>query len=259
MLESREVDKLTVTGGRFTEISSRESSNREKMYLFNGPDVRRPSDGLNFGGLAYAFTPSLSGSYFYAQLEDIYQQHYVGLTHLADLGGGYGLKTDLRYFNNNEDGDALYGSIDNRSYGMMTTLKKGGHAFGLAYQRMLGDNAFPTINGYVPQPYLVNWSRVGYIKPDEKSWQARYDYNFAAWGLPGLKFTTRYLKGTNIDRGGNLSDAAENERQLTLQYVIQDGPLKNLGVEVGNVTAKFTNANDWVENRVITTYTWKFW
>ncbi|MCY1418865.1 Porin-like protein NicP [compost metagenome] len=142
---------------------------------------------------------------------------------------------------------------------MMTTLKKGGHAFGLAYQRMLGDNAFPTINGYVPQPYLVNWSRVGYIKPDEKSWQARYDYNFAAWGLPGLKFTTRYLKGTNIDRGGNLSDAAENERQLTLQYVIQDGPLKNLGVEVGNVTAKFTNANDWVENRVITTYTWKFW
>jgi len=81
LIESKEVDKLTLTGGRFTEISGRESSNSEKMYLFNGPDVQRRSDGLNFGGASYAFTPALTGTYFYGQLEDIYRQHYLGATY----------------------------------------------------------------------------------------------------------------------------------------------------------------------------------
>ncbi|WP_143760241.1 OprD family outer membrane porin, partial [Colwellia marinimaniae] len=77
--------------------------------------------------------------YFYGQLEDIYQQQYFGLSHDLDLGGGYALKSDLRYFDNREDGKALYKNTDNRSYGLRTALKKGGHTFGVAYQRMLGD------------------------------------------------------------------------------------------------------------------------
>ncbi|MHC8314984.1 OprD family porin [Pseudomonas sp. LB3P31] len=258
LIESKEVDKLTLTGGRFTEISGRESSNSEKMYLFNGPDIQRRSDGLNFGGASYAFTPALTGTYFYGQLEDIYRQHYLGGTYLTDLGSGYGLKTDVRYFNNKEDGDALYGRIDNRSYGAMTTLRKGPHAFGLGYQRMLGDSPFPTLNGYAPQPYLVNWSAIAFIKPNEKSWQARYDFDFAGVGVPGLKLMTRYMRGTDIDRGP-LSDSSESERNIYLSYVIQDGPLKNLGVELRNINVKFRHANDFDENRLITTYTWKFW
>lgn len=258
LIESKEVDKLTLTGGRFTEISGRESSNSEKMYLFNGPDVQRRSDGLNFGGASYAFTPALTGTYFYGQLEDIYRQHYLGATYLADLGGGYALKTDLRYFNNKEDGDALYGRIDNRSYGAMTTVRKGAHSFGLGYQRMLGDSTFPTLNGYAPQPYLVNWSAIAFVKPNEKSWQARYDFDFAGVGVPGLKLMTRYMRGTDIDRGA-LSDNSESERNIYLSYVVQEGPLKNLGVELRNINVKFRHGNDFDENRLITTYTWKFW
>jgi hypothetical protein len=232
------VDKLTLTGGRFTEISSRESSNREKMYLFNGPDIQRRSDGLNFGGATYAFSPAFTASYFYGQLEDIYQQHYLGATHTADLGGGYGLKTDLRYFDNSEDGKALYGDIDNHSYGAMTTLRKGPHAIGVGYQRMLGESVFPTLNGYAPQPYLVNWSTVGFVKPNESSWQLRYDLDFAAYGVPGLKLMTR--------------------------YVVQSGPLKGVGVEWRNIDVKTRYGNgsasgpDYQENRLITTYTFKF-
>ncbi|WP_137807469.1 OprD family porin [Pseudomonas sp. G(2018)] len=259
LLESKEVDRLTLTAGRLTQIGARNSSNYEKLYLQTGSGVRHGSDGLNLAGASYALTPSLTGTYFYAQLEDIYQQHYLGITHLADLGDGYVLKTDLRYFNNSEDGDALYGDIDNRSYGAMTSLKKGGHRFGVGYQRMLGDSNFPTLGGYVPQPFLVNWSRVAFIKPNEKSWQLRYDYDFAALGVPGLNFMTRYFKGTSVDRGDSLSEAAEQERNLVLSYVVQSGPLKGVGVEAGNVVAKFSHGNDWVENRLITTYTWKFW
>ncbi|CAD5106219.1 OprD family porin [Zestomonas carbonaria] len=266
MVESREVDGLTLTGGRFNEISSRESSNREKMYLFTGPNgPRRTSDGLNFGGASYAFTPSLSATYFYGQLEDIYQQHYLGFAHTADLGDGFALKTDLRYFDNSEDGDALYGDIDNRSYGAMTTLRKGAHAIGVGYQRMLGDSTFPTLNGYAPQPYLVNWSTVAFVKPNESSWQLRYDLDFAAYGVPGLKLMTRYLRGSGIDRGDNALDKnVESERNIYLSYVVQSGPLKGVGFEWRNIDVKTRYGNgaasgpDYDENRLITTYTFKF-
>jgi len=265
MLESREVDRLTLTAGRFTEISSRESSNREQMYLFNGPDIQRRSDGLNFAGATYAFTPALSASYFYGQLEDIYQQQYLGGTYNADLGNGFGLKTDLRYFDNREDGKALYGDIDNRSYGVMTTLRKGAHAIGFGYQRMLGDSTFPTLNGYVPQPYLVNWSTVAFVKPNESSWQLRYDLDFASYGVPGLKLMTRYLRGSGIDRGNNdLAQNMESERNIVLGYVVQDGPLKGVAFEWRNIDVKTRYGNgaasgaDYQENRLITSYTFTF-
>tara|TARA_Y100001951_G_scaffold101807_1_gene107334 strand:+ start:27051 stop:28328 length:1278 start_codon:yes stop_codon:yes gene_type:complete len=265
LLESREVDKLTLTAGRFTEISSRESSNREKMYLFNGPNIQRRSDGLNFAGATYAFTPALSASYFYGQLEDIYQQQYLGGTYNADLGNGFGLKTDLRYFDNREDGKALYGDIDNRSYGAMTTLRKGAHAIGVGYQRMLGESTFPTLNGYAPQPYLVNWSTVAFVKPNESSWQLRYDLDFAGYGVPGLKLMTRYLRGTGIDRGNNdLDQNVESERNIFLSYAVQNGPLKGVAFEWRNIDVKTRYGNgaasgaDYQENRLITSYTFKF-
>lgn len=61
-------------------------------------------------------------------------------------------------------------------------MRKGGHGFGVGYQRMLGDSTFPTLNGFAPQPYLVNWSAVAFIKPNESSWQAR-----SQWQLYDLK------------------------------------------------------------------------
>lgn len=266
LLESREVDGLVLTGGRFTEISSRESSNREKMYLFTGPNgPRRTSDGLNFAGASYAFTPRLSATYFYGQLEDIYQQQYLGLTQTNDLGNGFALKTDLRYFNNNEDGQALYGNIDNRSYGLLTSLRKNSHTVAVGYQRMLGESTFPTLNGYAPQPYLVNWSAVGFVKPNESSWQLRYDLDFAGYGVPGLKLMTRYLRGTGIDRGNNALDQnVESERNLFISYVVQSGPLQGVAFEWRNIDVKTRYGNgqasgvDYQENRLITSYTFKF-
>jgi hypothetical protein len=175
------------------------------------------------------------------------------------LGNGYKLKTDLRYFNNNEDGRALDGAIDNRSYGALFTLLKGAHMLGVSYQRMLGDSVFPTMNGYIPQPYLVHWSSLGFVRPEERSWGARYSYDFAGMGMPGLKFYTRYIKGTHWDRGGNLSDNQESERYLGLNYVVQSGALQGLGLDLRNIDVKQKYGYDYNEFRVATTYTWKFW
>ncbi len=42
-----------------------------------------------------------------------------------------------------------------KRYRLGAKVNYGSHTFGLGYQQMFGDKAFPTLGGWVPQPYLV--------------------------------------------------------------------------------------------------------
>lgn len=256
LLESKEIKDLTLTAGRFWSIAGRESSNTEDLYLWGDNPATQTSDGLKFAGASYAFTPNLSGTYFYAQLEDIYRQHYVGVAHKLPLGDGYTLKTDVRYYNSKEEGQALSGRVDNRTYGTMFSLLKGGHTFGAGYQRMLGQDTFPTFNSYAPAPYLINWSALGFVKPDERSWQVRYDYDFAGVGVPGLKWMARWMEGNGINLG---QQSHETERTSILSYVVQDGALKGFGATWMNIGVNVRDTSQYEENRMILTYTVSLW
>lgn len=91
-----------------------------------------------------------------------------------------------------------------------------------------------------------------FADPDETSWQLRYDYNFAAMGVPGLTFMTRYLKGT--DTGTGASNGSEWERDTDIGYVMQSGALKNLGVKLRNGTYR-GEGREIDQTRFIVSYT----
>jgi len=258
VIESRDIDNLQLVGGRFWSIVTRESSNHERLYR-QGTSDSLDSDGLDFVGATYSLTPGLQASYFHGVLNDIYKQDYGGIKYSLRLPDDYQLKTDVGYFNNREDGAARSGKVDNRAYSGLVTLEKSGHMVGVSYQRMTGDTVFPTLNGYVPQFYLPNWAGLPFIRPDERSWSVRYGYDFAAAGVPGLKLFTRYIKGTDIDRGAGLTRDRESERDIMLSYVVQSGPLKNLSFELKNLRTWQDFGNDYDEYRLITSYTWKLW
>ncbi|MFF7062684.1 OprD family outer membrane porin [Pseudomonas sp. NPDC008258] len=255
LLESKEVKDLTLTAGRFWSIAGRESSNTENIYLW-GDKTSQSSDGLSFVGASYNVTPNFSGTYFYAQLEDIYRQHYLGISYRRPLGGGYSLKSDVRYYNNKEEGQALSGRVDNRTYGSMLSVSKSGHTLGAGYQRMLGQDIFPTFNSYAPAPYLINWSSLAFVKPGERSWQVRYDYDFAAMGVPGLTWMARWMEGNDIHLG---NQSHETERTSILSYVVQDGFFKGVGASWMNIGVNTRNSNKYEENRLIITYNYNFW
>ena len=49
--------------------------------------------------------------------------------------------------------------------------------------------------------------------------------------MPGLKGRLRYVRGDNIELAAfNAEDRKEREFQMELGYVIQSGPLKNVGL-----------------------------
>ena len=185
---------------------------------------------MNYGGVesahldllggSYALSPALTLSYYHAQMQDIYRQHYLGLVHNATLGEGITLKTDLRYSDTGEDGEHRYrsaarvdgGRIDNRFNGMVT-LGMGAHKFGLGYQNLSGDGdfAYPGLD-----PYSVNLVTFNvFTKAETDAWQARYDFDFVALGVPGLSFMTRYVSGRNVQTA-TVQDGREWERDTDL-------------------------------------------
>lgn len=262
MLQSKEIKNLTVSAGRFTHINARDDDEYRKFTLGNSTDPAKRSDGLNFLGLDYNFTPNLSGAYWFGQLEDIYQQHYVNAAYTEQVKNSK-LKVDARYFNYKQDGDAYFGDIDSQSVGVQASVQNGAHTILTGIQKQMGEDNIPLLNGYVPQAYLQSWSALAFYKAKELTWHVLYSYDFKEQGFPGLKLTLRYLNGSEIYRKG-FKDNKETEKNVILNYSIPEGKLKGLGFEWRHIRAdiKYGAGNnpgtDFVENRIMTTYTHTF-
>ncbi|MCY1348955.1 Porin-like protein NicP [compost metagenome] len=260
-LNSLEIDRLTFDAGRLRQVNQRDSSDYEDMSITtvgvkNIRARQATSDAFDFANLSYKWNDNLSTGYGFGRLDDFYRQHMLTLNHLLPLGDGQSLKSDLRFARSTDEGGS---NVDNKAFGAMFTYGIGGHALGLGYQRMSGDTGFAYVNG--SDAYLVNFVQISdFANREERSWQARYDYNFAAVGIPGLTFMTRYLSGDGVELGAGREDGKEWERDTDIAYVVQSGPLKNLGLKWRNATVRSTHfGNDLDENRLILSYTLPLW
>ncbi|CAI8970512.1 Porin-like protein NicP [Pseudomonas sp. IT-P258] len=255
-ITANEINGLTLQGGHLSSTSLRNEAGDEKMQAMLGhvPQRQVSSDGFNFAGADYVFNDKRSSiSAWYGQLEDIYNQRFLGLKHSEPVGDWI-LGANLGYYDSREDGNKLLGNIDNQAFFSLLSAKRGGHTFYVGYQGMFGDSAFPRV--------FANISPLGNEVPtyefaftDERSWQARYDYDFAALGVPGLTSTVRYISGNNVDTGKGY-EGKDRERDLDIGYVLQSGSLKGLGIRVRNAMARSNYRSDIDENRLILSYTW---
>ncbi len=255
-LVSNDIDGLTLQGGRLRSTSLRNESGDDKLQAMLGHVPKRAvsSDAFNYAGADYAFNSKrTTASAWYAQLEDIYQQRFYGLKHTQPVGN-WVLGANLGYFDAREDGRKLLGRIDNQAFFSLLSAKRGGHTFYVGYQGMYGDSAFPRVFANIT-PLGNEVPTYEFAYTDERSWQARYDYDFAALGVPGLTTTLRYISGDNVDTGKGY-EGKDRERDLDIGYVVQSGTLSGLGIRVRNVMARSNYRTDIDENRLILSYTW---
>ncbi|NNB43692.1 OprD family porin [Pseudomonas chlororaphis] len=254
---SNDIDGLTLQGGRLRSTSLRNESGDGKLQAMLGHVPKRAvsSDAFNYAGADYAFNDKrTSVSAWYGQLEDIYHQRFLGLKHSQPLGD-WTLGANLGYYNSEEDGKQLLGAIDNQALFSLLSAKRGGHTFYVGYQGMFGDSAFPRVFANIT-PLGNEVPTYEFAYTDERSWQLRYDYDFAASGLPGLTTTLRYIRGDNVDTGKGF-EGKDWERDLDIGYVVQSGPLGGLGIKVRNVVARSNYRTDINENRLLLSYSWK--
>ncbi len=254
MLTSKEIEGLDINLGRLTLVNQRNSSASEKISMTNkGVTGANDTDRFYFASATYQPIKDLTLGYHYSDLHNNYHQHFFTLLNVLPVTDNQSLKTDIRVARSLHNGST---NVDNWMMGAMLTYRIGGHSLGTGFQKMTGKTGFAYING--SNPYLVNFIQINdFSNPDERSWQLRYDYNFAAIGLPGLTFMSRYAKGWDFRRTVNgRSNGTEWERDTDIAYVFQSGPLRNLGLQWRNATARSNGTgNDIDENRFIVNYT----
>lgn len=276
---SNEIEGLTLTAGQLEHTKTRSSTDSIGLRVAGAASVggiQADSNTFYFAGGDYKLNKDLTLQYYYGNLEDFYKQHFVGLLHTLPLSVG-SLKTDLRYFDSSSDGkngslagrgqgyrgagywnggntNADFGEIDNQTWSALFTYSLNGHSIGLGYQQVEGSSAFPFLNqGDGSTAYLITDRQIGkFLSAGERTALAEYGYDFAVLGVPGLKASVAYLKGTNVKTAGG--DGKEWERDLRIDYTLQSGTFKGLGLSWRNASQRGNVAADNDENRLIVSY-----
>ena len=277
-ITSNDIDGLTLTSGVLEHAIGRASTDRTGLSV---PGATQDSNKFYFAGGDYNVTKDLKAQYYFAQLEDFYNQNFFGLTHVLPINGTSSFTTDLRYFrttstgaNSSAAGRAQgyqvsgytkdnNGEIDNNTWVAMITYANSGHAVSLGHQRVGDGSNFVQPNQgslvdkgaggggiYLPTDRMIqNFARAG-----EQTHFGQYSYDFAPLGVPGLRASIVYLKGTDI-KAQNAHDQSEWERDMTLDYVLQSGSLKGLAFSLRNGKSNTDAGRNVEQNRVIINYT----
>jgi hypothetical protein len=274
---SKDIEGLTLTGGLLEQAVGRASTDRTGLSVAG---ATRDSNKFYFAGGDYELTKTLKAQYYFAQLEDFYNQNFVGLMHLLPIDSASSITTDLRYFRTTSSGanssaagraqgyrasgytEDNNGEIDNSTWAAMITYANGGHAVTLGHQRVGdGSNFVQPNQGSLPDKgagggsvYLPTDRMIqSFTRAGEQTSFGQYTYDFAPLGVPGLKASIVYLKGTGI-KVQNGGDQSEWERDMTLDYVIQSGTFKNVGFSLRNGQSNTDAGRDVDQSRFIINY-----
>ncbi|BBU43688.1 OprD family porin [Pseudomonas monteilii] len=245
MFNDHSLQGLSLQGGKLESSSDRNASNhRGDLGTVYAGRLKGANDVVYLGG-DYRFNDQLNLRLHASRLDDVWNQQFFNVDYVQPLGDSLTLKTGLDYYRTRDSGQALAGKIDNDSWSVHAGVNAGGHGFKLSYTRIDGDTPFD----YVWNTYDIQLDAASQVSdfnnPNERAWEARYDYNFAVLGLPGLSLTARYVRGSDIDgtRAGGaysyyngIEDGRHWERNLWVRYVVQGGPARNLSFNVMQAT-----------------------
>ncbi|MGB4074252.1 OprD family porin [Pseudomonas sp.] len=279
LVTSNEISGLALQGGHFTSGNAENSTNQDgDLGTTYGQTAFKRAD---FVGADYSFSDTLSGGLHASKYQDVWQQYYADLYHSLPLGEETALNTSIAYYKTDDSGDATAGEINTDAYSVALALVTGAHSFTFAHQRVNGDTPFDYLGvetgdgkfNPAGSIWLANSSQFAdFNAPGEKSYKLQYDLDAASFGVPGLSFMVRYVKGTGADGTAadaegaygfynDLEDGKEWERDIQVAYVLQDGPAKDLSFTLrqatyrGNDDMNATNSgSDNDEFRLITAY-----
>ncbi|QXH70493.1 OprD family porin [Pseudomonas atacamensis] len=254
LLNSAELDNVNLLAGHFTAFKNQDSSSGQGDFYGYGANTE--AGGISFVGADLFSSSPIGGALYASELSDTWHQYYGNL-HFKQSG----VLLDANLYHTRDTGRSLAGEIDNSAFSLSGKYSFGAHAVMLGWQRINGDTPFDFVGG--DSIYLANSIKYAdFNGANERSWQARYDLDLGAFGIPGLNFMTRYVSGSHIDgthapKGGayNPFDADSGdyqpqqgsggkhwERDIDLKYVVQSGAAKDLSVQLSHVTHRANEA-----------------
>ena len=217
LITSHEIKGLELSAGRFTAISSQTGMYHDSLHL----------PAANIAGATYQFTDNFVGGLAASDVDDYFKKQYINLNYTFPIDDTQALNFDFNGYRTSSQGQELAGNVDNKIWSLAAAYSIGAHKFTLAHQRSTGDSGYYYGVDGGGTIFLANSVQYSdFNGRDERSWQARYDLNMATYGVPGLSFMARYVKGDNINT--DTGEGKEHEFNFESKYVMQEGPAKDL-------------------------------
>ena len=217
LITSHEIKGLELSAGRFTAISSQTGMYHDSLHL----------PAANIAGATYQFTDNFVGGLAASDVDDYFKKQYINLNYTFPIDDSQALNFDFNGYRTSSQGKELAGNVDNKIWSLAAAYSIGAHKFTLAHQRSTGDSGYYYGVDGGGTIFLANSVQYSdFNGRDERSWQARYDLNMATYGVPGLSFMARYVKGDNINT--DTGEGKEHEFNFESKYVMQEGPAKDL-------------------------------
>ena len=248
LITSNEIENLELHAGHFTALTAMDQTYHDSS---NEGLLR----SLDLVGGRYNFTNDLSAAYYYSDAdlghkgagEARVKKHYSNVNYNLPLANTQSLNFDFNMYNtkfNNKDASK---KSNNNVWSLAAAYNfLDAHTLTFAHQRVTGGLKGGYDYGYDGggTVYLANDIQYhGFHKQGEKSFQARYDLDMGAYGVPGLSFMTRYVRGTNIENNAGTRHNGRNwERDIEAKYVLQSGVAKDLAFRVRQATYRGNDA-----------------
>ncbi|QCI15221.1 OprD family porin [Pseudomonas putida] len=244
LLENTSLPGWRLQAGRFTAFNNQDNS--ATRGDFSGYGATTEGRAMSLAGATFAPGGPFGGALYAGQLQDTWRQAYLNLNWAQ---GRWRLDGNL--YQTRDTGAASAGAIDTLAYSVAAKYLAGAQALTLAYQKIEGDTPFDFVGG--DSIYLANSIKYAdFNGPGERSWQLRYDLDFATLGVPGLSLMGRYVSGSGIDGshapagGAYVGQQGQGgrhwERDIDLKYVVQAGAAKDLSLSFSHVSHRANQA-----------------
>ncbi|WP_416421953.1 OprD family porin [Pseudomonas sp. App30] len=233
MITSKEIKGLELNVGHFTEEAQKSAEGRDSGEL----------KSLNVYGGSYAFNDNFKASLYGTTIENVMKKQYLGMTYVLPIQKDQSLTLDFNGYKSEIDKQQVAkAGLDgdaNTIWSLAATYAVGPHSFMVAHQSSTGSTGY-SYGGYQRKGgvgdggtsiYLTNSYWSDFNGEDERSWQLAYGLDFGAYGVPGLTYKFAYVRGDNIT-AGDATGGTEREIFNQLQYVVQQGPAKDLTLRV---------------------------
>jgi imipenem/basic amino acid-specific outer membrane pore len=245
LITSKEIKGLELSAGHFTAMRAQNQMGRDSLGL----------KAADIAGATYQFTDNFVAGVAASDVDDHFKKQYINANYTLPINEDQSLNFDFNGYRSKSQGQELSGDVDNRIWSLAAAYSLGAHKFTLAHQRSTGDTGY--VYGVDGGGTIFLSNSVQYSDfngQDERSWQARYDLNMKSYGVPGLSFMTRYIRGDNITTGD--TESKEHEWDFETKYVLQSGPAKDLSFRVRNAVYRANSAydSDKVDTRLIIEY-----
>lgn len=233
LITSKEINGLELNAGRFTQAARKSAEGRDSGGL----------KSINVFGGSYKFTDNLSAALYTSDVEDVLKKHYLGVNYVHPISDEQSLTLDFNGYKTSIDDryerEAGLTGDSNTIWSLAATYAFGPHSVTIAHQRSTGDTGYNYgwyqnrggVGDGGSTIYLANSYWSDFNAEDERSWQLGYGLDFSAFGVPGLSYKVAYVRGDNINTHG-FGEGKEREIFNQVQYVVQEGPAKDLSVKV---------------------------